>query len=236
MQGVFLRALEQRRFRPVGEVREVSSDFRLVAATNKNLEHMAKENSFRADLLYRLQGLTIVIPPLRERLDEIPALARQAIARFCLGSDQPEKTLSNEALDVLLEYAWPGNVRELIHCLERACLTAGKSDLILPAHLPTRMRVDSVRRRMGQGAVPPGKENGVLHGSDGAGITTQENGFLVNDALGQKPPSLREWKSQAEKAYVRQVWDMCAEDVRKASEVAGISRGHWYELMKKNGL
>ena len=236
MQGVFLRALEQRRFRPVGEVREVSSDFRLVAATNKNLEHMAKENSFRADLLYRLQGLTIVIPPLRERLDEIPALARQAIARFCLGSDQLEKNLSNEALDVLLEYAWPGNVRELIHCLERACLTAGKSDLILPAHLPTRMRVDSVRRRMGQGAVPPGKENGVLHGSDGAGITTQENGFLVNDALGQKPPSLREWKSQAEKAYVRQVWDMCAEDVRKASEVAGISRGHWYELMKKNGL
>lgn len=86
---------------------------------------------------------------------------------------------------------------------------------------------------MGQGAVPPGKENGVLHGSDGAGITTQENGFLANDALGQKPPSLREWKSQAEKAYVRQVWDMCAEDVRKASEVAGISRGHWYELMKK---
>ncbi len=236
MQGVFLRALEQRCFRPVGEVREVSSDFRLVAATNKDLELMAKENSFRADLLYRLQGLTIVIPPLRERLDEIPALARQAISRFCLSSDQPEKNLSNEALDVLLEYTWPGNVRELMHCLERACLTAGKSDILLPAHLPTRMRVDSVRRRMRQGAPQPFKE--AAHQVHNATAETLDSagGMVLDDAPDQKLPSLREWKAQAEKAYVRQVWDMSSEDVRKASEVAGISRGHWYELMKQSGL
>ena len=124
MQGVFLRALEQRRFRPVGEVREVSSDFRLVAATNKNLELMAKENSFRSDLLYRLQGITIVIPPLRERLDEIPALARQTIAKFCLSSEQHEKTLSDDALGMLLEYAWTGNVRELENVVQRAVIFA----------------------------------------------------------------------------------------------------------------
>ena len=236
MQGVFLRALEHRCFRPVGEVREVSSDFRLVAATNKDLERMAKENSFRADLLYRLQGLTIVIPPLRQRLDEIPALARQTIARFCLGSDQPEKALSNDALNVLLEYAWPGNVRELIHCLERACLTAGKSDILLPAHLPTRMRVDSVRRRMGQGAALPNKEGGNQPLAGRAGMLSGAEGAGPDAAGVQKTPSLREWKAQAEKAYVRQVWDLSQEDVRKASEVAGISRGHWYELMKKNGL
>lgn len=100
---------------------------------------MAKENSFRSDLLYRLQGITIVIPPLRERLDEIPALARQTIAKFCLSSEQHEKTLSDDALGMLLEYAWPGNVRELIHCIQRACLAAGKSDLSLPVHLPTHM-------------------------------------------------------------------------------------------------
>ena len=93
-----------------------------------------------------------------------------------------------------------------------------------------------MRRRMGQGSGPPSKEYGGVHGNGSGGIHAAENGFLVNDTLGQKPPSLREWKSQAEKAYVRQVWDMCSEDVRKASEVAGISRGHWYELMKKNGL
>ena len=240
MQGVFLRALEQRRFRPVGEVREVSSDFRLVAATNKNLELMDKENSFRSDLLYRLQGITIVIPPLRERLDEIPALARQAIARFCLASDQPEKNLSDDTLGMLLEYAWPGNVRELIHCIQRACLASGKSDLLLPVHLPTHMRVDCVRRRMGQAAGLPGSTGGFAATSAAPGIAAS-CGFSAQemagqDAAGQNPPSLREWKLQAEKAYVRQVWDLSGEEVRKAAEVAGISRGHWYELMKKIGL
>ena len=246
MQGVFLRALEQRRFRPVGEVREVCSDFRLVAATNKNLQIMAKENSFRSDLLYRLQGITIVIPPLRERLDEIPALAKQAIARYCLGSDQREKNLSDEVLGMLLEYDWPGNVRELIHCIQRACLASGKGDLLLPVHMPTHMRVDCVRRRMGQGTGLPGRAselaatvtatNGIAASS---GLTVQD--MSVQNMSGQEvavqnPPSLRQWKLQAEKAYVRQVWDLSGEDVRKAAEVAGISRGHWYELMKKIGL
>ena len=241
MQGVFLRALEQRRFRPVGEVREVSSDFRLVAATNKNLELMAKENSFRSDLLYRLQGITIVIPPLRERLDEIPALAQQAIARFCLASDQREKNLSDDTLGMLLEYAWPGNVRELIHCIQRACLAAGKSDLLLPVHLPTHMRVDCVRRRMGQAAGLPGSAGGIAATVAAAPGIAASCGFSAQemagqDVAGQNPPSLREWKLQAERAYVRQVWDLSGEDVRKAAEVAGISRGHWYELMKKIGL
>ena len=107
---------------------------------------MAAEGAFRADLLYRLQGLTIVIPPLRERRDEIPALARQAISRFCLKNDQPGKSLSDAVLDILLEYPWPGNVRQLIHCLERACLAAGGGDLLLPAHLPTRMRATASPR------------------------------------------------------------------------------------------
>ena len=246
MQGVFLRALEQRRFRPVGEVREVSSDFRLVAATNKNLDIMAKENSFRSDLLYRLQGITIVIPPLRERLDEIPALARQTIAKFCLSSEQHEKTLSDDALGMLLEYAWPGNVRELIHCIQRACLAAGKSDLLLPVHLPTHMRVDCVRRRMGQAVAMQGSVGSVAATVAAAQGIAAKCGFSAQEMAekkmtgqevsGQNPPSLREWKLQAEKAYVRQVWDLSGEDVRKAAEVAGISRGHWYELMKKIGL
>ena len=79
IQGAFLRALELRRFRPVGEVREVESDFRLVAATNQDLEAMSEDGRFRKDLLYRLQGMTIVIPPLRRRRDEITLLARPAL-------------------------------------------------------------------------------------------------------------------------------------------------------------
>ena len=120
MQGAFLRALELRRFRPVGEVHEVDSDFRLVAATNRDLEGMARTGQFRGDLLYRLQGITIVIPPLRERRDEIPGLARQAVTAFCLRNDLPEKALAEPVLDMLMEYPWPGNVRELRNAVESA--------------------------------------------------------------------------------------------------------------------
>jgi two-component system NtrC family response regulator len=137
---------------------------------------------------------------------------------------------------MLLEYAWPGNVRELNHCLERACLAAGKSDLLLPAHLPTRMRVDSVRRRMRQGLVEPERANEMLPATDVAPAANGAAGLTLSAGADSTPPSLREWKSQAEKSYVRQVWDLSGEDVRKAAEVAGISRGHWYELMKKIGL
>ena len=90
---------------------------------------------------------------------------------------------------------------------------------------------------MGKGATLPMKENGAgMHPGDGVAGSSGDCGFALSEGTGQKPPSLREWKSQAEQAYVRQVWDLSGEDVRKASETAGISRGHWYELMKKNGL
>lgn len=227
IQGAFLRALELRRFRPVGDVREVASDFRLVAATNKNLEEMARDGQFRADLLYRLQGITIVIPPLRERRDEIPSLARQAIARFCLQNGLPEKSLTETVLDMLLDYAWPGNVRELIHSLERACLAAGQGDLLLPAHLPTRVRVDSVRRRIQGEQKAPMERMGFNGGVDASAEESMDS---------QKTPSLREWKTRAEQDYVRKVWKLSNGDVRRAAEAAGISRGHWYELMKKTGL
>ncbi len=297
VQGSFLRALEQRRFRPVGEVREVSSDFRLVAATNRDLEGMVLEGLFRADLLYRLQGLTIRIPPLRRRRDEIPALARQAVTRFCLRNDLPEKALAQPLLDVLLQYAWPGNVRELIHSLERACLAAGQADVLLPAHLPTRVRVDAARRRLagvdsltcccegraaGRNAKGQGHAGRDQAGRDQAGRDRNaeaQNGWMWDDrglddwpqawteADGTSParsarpdtpeqwaaagreasaplpaadqtghaplPGLRQWKRQAEAAYVRRLWAQCGGDARRAAAAAGGSRGHWYELLKK---
>lgn len=234
MQGAFLRALELRRFRPVGEVHEVDSDFRLVAATNRDLEGMARTGQFRGDLLYRLQGITIVIPPLRERRDEIPGLARQAVTAFCLRNDLPGKALAEPVLDMLMEYPWPGNVRELIHALERACLAAGEGDLILPGHLPTQMRVAVARHRVSRGreqspepVPPPARALPAAHaenGRAGAAAIAGGSGDL---------PSLREWKSRAEEEYVRRVMTVSAGDARRAAGVAGISRGHWYELVKK---
>lgn len=291
MQGAFLRALELRRFRPVGEVQEVDSDFRLVAATNRDLDGMVRNGHFRGDLLYRLQGLTIVIPPLRERKDEIPSLARQAVTAFCLRNDLPEKTLAETVPDMLFEYPWPGNVRELIHALERACIAAGQGELILPGHLPTQMRVAVARGRVSKGRVSAlpaslpmslvGAFNAPLRGGEGddeAGYTlgteylwqgqgaTETSGAAAGqDGLGglgrsgrsgrlgrgtsvlsglsggseeaeQKVPALKEWKACAEEEYVRRILRMSGGDARRSAELAGISRGHWYELLKKYHL
>ena len=173
-----------------------------------------------------------MIPPLRERRDEIPSLARQAVTAFCLRNDLPEKVLAEPVLDMLMEYPWPGNVRELIHALERACLAAGQGDLILPGHLPTQMRVAVARHRVSRGReqspepVPPPARDAAtadLRG-DGPGLAGSAAGEL---------PSLRDWKARAEEEYVRRVMAVSAGDVRRAAGLAGISRGHWYELIKK---
>lgn len=238
IQGAFLRALELRRFRPVGEVREVESDFRLVAATNQDLDAMVAEGRFRKDLLYRLQGMTIVIPPLRRRRDEIPLLARQAVLRCCRRNGMEEKELSPLLLDMLCDYDWPGNVRELFHTLERACLAAEQARTLLPAHLATGVRVAVARSRAGRG--------GAAGESAPSSLSAAPENSFGRDGLPAEPsmpegpapalPTLRQWKQEAEGRYVRRVRALCGDDARAAAALAGISRGHWYELLKKYGL
>ena len=232
-----MRALELRRFRPVGEVREVESDFRLVAATNQDLEAMSEDGRFRKDLLYRLQGMTIVIPPLRRRRDEIPLLARQAVIRCCRRNGMEEKELSPLLLEMLAEYDWPGNVRELFHTLERACLAAEHASLLLPAHLATGLRVAVARSRAGQGRVagdvPGGRE--VCPPLAEAGACSVPD-LPPMPETGQAFPSLRSWRHEAERHYVARVRALCGDDARAAARMAGVSRGHWYELLKKYGF
>ncbi len=118
LQSSFLRALDVRRFRPIGEKEEVSSDFRVVAATNKNLQEMAREQAFRSDLLFRLQGIIIQVPPLRERKEDILELAEYFLAQNTEKSGQP-KMLGTDLADALQNYYWHGNVRELSHLMSR---------------------------------------------------------------------------------------------------------------------
>ena len=173
MQGAFLRALELKRFRPIGQVQEVPSDFRLVAATNRNLEVSTRSNRFRADLLYRLQGLTIYIPPLRERADDIALLAQHAIERYCRQYRLPDKELTPDCLQALLAYPWPGNVRELLHAMEHACLASKDSDALYLRHLPTDLRVAVTRGRVGQGRMADTPPSGAGTGAVlGAGANT----------------------------------------------------------------
>jgi two-component system response regulator AtoC len=135
LQVKLLRVLETRSFFRVGGVKQVKVDLRLVAATNKVLQDEVRENRFRQDLLYRINTVTVEIPPLRERKDDIPLLAEHFIQRANLKSPI---VVSEGAMDLLCAYSWPGNVRELRNVIERALVLAPKGQ-ITPESLPVEI-------------------------------------------------------------------------------------------------
>ena len=130
IQKSFLRALQERKFRPVGGKEEIKSDFRLIAASNRNLDDMVRQGNFREDLLFRLRSFSIELPPLRERPEDIKDLAAYYTEVLCKRYEIETKEFSPEFFDVLTSYPWPGNVRELINALERA-LVNGRYERIL---------------------------------------------------------------------------------------------------------
>ena len=135
MQPKLLRVLEEKDFERVGGTNLIKSDFRLLAATNHNLEDMLKENRFRTDLFYRLNVITLQIPPLRERLEDILPIANHLLKQIAHDCGLSEVRISKEAEDALMGYNWPGNARELSNVLERAVHYAER-ELIEVADLP----------------------------------------------------------------------------------------------------
>jgi two-component system response regulator HydG len=128
LQAKLLRAIQEKEIRPVGSTRRVPINVRILAATNKELEQAVAQGTFRRDLYFRLNVLTLRIPPLRERRQDIPLLAQHFLDRVNRDG-QPKRELNDEALKAMLAYDWPGNVRELENCLERACALATSSVL-----------------------------------------------------------------------------------------------------------
>src|ERR1022692_3775698 len=120
LQAKMLRAIQEKEIRPVGSTRRVPINVRILAATNRELEHAVMQGEFRRDLYFRLNVLSLRIPPLRERRQDIPLLVGYFLDRLARSSGQ-QRTVSDEALKAMLAYDWPGNVRELENCLERAC-------------------------------------------------------------------------------------------------------------------
>jgi len=133
-QAKLLRVVESREVLRLGSLRPKSIDVRFVAATHRDLEDMVARGLFRQDLYYRLNGVSLAIPPLRERVEEIPRLANEFIARFCRESKRPSLPVSDAAMAVLEAYPWPGNVRELRNVIERAVVFC-RTVAIAPEHL-----------------------------------------------------------------------------------------------------
>ena len=147
IQAKLLRVLETGKFRRLGGTKDLAANVRFVAATNRSLQEMSNEGSFRSDLFYRLSGFTITVPPLRERKSDIKALAQYFLDRRKFQRNE-SKVIAPATFKVLLSYDWPGNVRELRNVVERGILMSANSPRILPEHVSLPSMSDGYTARV----------------------------------------------------------------------------------------
>jgi two-component system NtrC family response regulator len=219
VQKAFLRVLQERRFRPLGSKEELTSDFRLVAATNRDLDRMVRDGQFRSDLLYRIRSFTIELPPLRKHLEDIPALVTHHVGRLAERHGDKAIGFSPEFLETLSNYDWPGNVRELVNTLERVLAEAGRDATLFPRDLPSHIRV-----RMARQAIEAKQPSAVPVPPPSPGGTLPKLQDLRDEAI-----------AQVEKKYLQDLMIVSGENIKKACEISGLSRSRLYELMKKYG-
>jgi DNA-binding NtrC family response regulator len=154
VQVKLLRFLGERTFERVGSSKTLSSDVRLVTATNKNLAELVQSGRFREDLYFRLKVVEILLPPLRERREDIPLLVNAFVREFAQENGKPVKDLTTDAMDALLNYTWPGNVRELRTAMERAVVLC-RGERITRRDLPAELRGDAPKLLPTPGTPPP---------------------------------------------------------------------------------
>ncbi|OGR34244.1 MAG: Fis family transcriptional regulator [Desulfovibrionales bacterium GWA2_65_9] len=230
-QKSFLRVIQERSFRPVGGKKEIASDFRLIAATNKDLEQMCALGLFRQDLLFRLKTFVIELPSLRERKEDIKALATHYVAKLCESYGIPCKGISPEVLAGLQQHDWPGNVRELTHVLERMIIAAGDTPMLHLEHLPQAMRAraarQSVQPRMPK-ETPHGPESGVLEAAS------------IDMGSATSLPTFKEFRKalvdNADKAYLKRLLELSGGSLKQACVIAGLGRTRLYNLLKDHGI
>ncbi len=171
LQAKFLRVLQERQFRRVGGRKMIDIDIRLIAATNRDLEEGVGRGTFREDLYYRLNVISIKLPPLRDRVGDAPLLADHFLREFASSSRNGPAGISSEAMKLLEEYAWPGNVRELQNVISRA-VTLCAGDIINPEDLPEYIRASSKPR------IPAIKEGGSFKESKKRWLVDFEKDYL----------------------------------------------------------
>jgi two-component system nitrogen regulation response regulator NtrX len=149
-QSKVLRTLDEGRFVPVGREEPVKVDVRVIAATNKDLEDEITRGNFREDLFYRLNVIPFFVPPLRERKEDVPVLARHFLHEFSAAYSRRDKEIGDDAIEVLARYSWPGNVRELRNVVERVTIMNPTVHKIERKHLPPLVYREGSRRSTGE--------------------------------------------------------------------------------------
>ncbi len=217
IQASLLRTLQEHRIRPLGGKQELPVDFRLVSATNRDLDQMVKEKTFREDLLFRIRAMGITLPPLRNRKQDLQEIAIHKIhemgQRYGLGL----KGVSSDFLMHLNAHHWPGNIRELINVLEYALAAAGQDPTLVPKHLPpayriTRLDFDSERTKIASAQKAETPDAHAVF------------------------PSWSAYRQQLEDNYLRMLLAKAGDSREKACNLSGISQSRLYDLLKKHKL
>lgn len=209
MQAKLLRVMENGHIRPVGANRERAVNVRVIAATHRDLAARIAAGDFREDLFYRLESLTLEVPPLRERGEDLDLLAAHFLQRCCAAQDRRVQGFADAAVQVLHDYDWPGNVRELFNVVQRA-VTFCRGEVIDREHLPVRLRNHQPRDQDDPSAPA----------------------LLARLADGPVLPTLED----IQRRYLRHVLDQVGGNKRRAAAMLGIGRRTLYRWLEREGL
>jgi two-component system, NtrC family, nitrogen regulation response regulator GlnG len=221
-QAKVLRVLQNQQFERVGGTQTIRTDVRLIAATHRNLEEMVAAGRFRNDLYFRLNVFTLTIPPLRERIEDLPLLVDHFISRFNREMGRDIRQVSPETMEILTRYPWPGNLRELQSVLRQALLPA-VGQILLPEFLP-----ESIRQ---------GGESGT-GGSEsitGSGIGDWDR-FLEERLRGGTKNLYREWTERTELHLLTRVLQRTDGNQLRAAEILGITRRSLRNKLRQLGI
>lgn len=219
IQKAFLRVLQERKFRRIGGRREHVSDFRLIAATHRNLDVLVENGAFRKDLLYRLRGLDIMLPALRDRTKDIIALCLHYNARICEKRNLNTKGFSPDFFEILCQYQWPGNIRELVSTLEIAISAAHYEPTIFSRHIPESIRIQTAKAEIGRKQLD-------------ANAIFEQVAPIFETRLPPIKAYRKEALDKADRLYLRELAQASRGDVEKACQISGLSRSRLYELIK----
>jgi two-component system NtrC family response regulator len=230
IQKKFLRVLQERRFKPVGSTQEIKSNFRLICATNRDLDKMVDDGLFRNDLLFRLRTFSIELPPLRACKQDLRELVLYYIDQLCRHYGMENKGFVPEFVEALAAHDWPGNVRELISTLEKAILADREAPTLFPMHLPRNVRLNFIKSSIDEKrqAVPESSSDvPLLHGDS----------FSISVRFSHPPPPLKQLRDQVteqlECIYLKQLMSHAQKDLNRISRLSGLSKPRIYALLKK---
>jgi two-component system nitrogen regulation response regulator GlnG len=237
MQSKVLRAIQEKEFQRVGSNKTITSDVRILAATNRDLEAMVASGEFRSDLCYRLNGYTITLPPLRDRQEDIPLLVSYYLERFNTEIGKTITGVAPETMELLKRYSWPGNIRELQTVLKRALLNA-IGPILLPDFLPSELRevepaIAASPRLAPEDDVtdasasvrPPLKHGGDAFQAFIAGRLREGTGSLYSDCL-----------HRMESVLLTDVLSYTNGNQSQAASLLGITRGCLRSKLKAHGI